>query len=174
MWVYYTLCLEVWSDLFLHSKREWAKLSVGVVAVPLASHTWSEMSCLTVLHHQGWGVPALSSLSGWLLWQDASAQWINHKINVRLLQGKYRASFLTSHSQHFYSSAIPLLFPWHSATALWKSKVLIVKLPLHWRHTGFIQCSAPGDHFIWHSSFSFFPSLHLTKQSLIFKRMPHC
>jgi len=96
---------EVWSDLFSHGKREWMKLSVGVVVVPLASHTWSEMSRLTVLHHQGWGAPALSSLSGWLLWQNASAQWINHKINVILLQGKYRASFLTSHSQHFYSSA---------------------------------------------------------------------
>ena len=54
-------------------------------------------------HERTWR--SLSSLSGWLLWQNASAQWINHKINVILLQGKYRASFLTSHSQHFYSSA---------------------------------------------------------------------
>lgn len=152
-------CLEVWRNLCSPSKRVGKAQGVVVGVVALATHGWCEVSCLTVLCLHRCTRCALSSLGGWLLWQEASVQWINCKMNVRLLQGEISCLLLWLPTPKLF---LPVLL-WHAATDLWKSKTLIVKLPLNWQQTGFTQCSAPRDHFIQHAS-CFVPFLHLTRQ----------
>lgn len=164
VWVH--LSPEVWRDLSSHGRRVGKDRRVGVRVVTLATHTSSGVSFLTVLCHNDWAVCALSSLSGWLLWQDALVQWINCKINVSLLQREVSCLLLWFPTPKPF---LPLLC-WRAATALWKSSALIVQPARNWKHTGLTHVQLLGI-----TLFALFQSLlHLTKERLIFKHMPYC